>query len=260
MAHTFEARYPGKCACGCGAQIQGKSVTRHGSGYALLECAAKLAPPPAPAPAQEAPLPRQKTAKKRMPPAPPPTNAIESETCGRCGGTGSFGPLSVRGGICFNCGGAKKILTKRGRAASFFLHWLRSVPVTALKVGDLIQQDSITHGGEPYTYFARVHEVKPGVSRGKSLRPGETREEMDARPWEERPTIEVTTKHEKFGVVCSAHHAATAGEELVRMGQTAEQKRATLLVAIAYQATLNTRGAETKKTQEWLSTFPQEAK
>lgn len=42
---------------------------------------------------------------------------FETTECGRCGGTGQFGPTAVDNGRCFNCTGNKTVLTRKGRAA-----------------------------------------------------------------------------------------------------------------------------------------------
>lgn len=42
-----------------------------------------------------------------------PTDAHIEIRCGRCNGTGRYGPVSVRGGICFDCHGHKTITTTR---------------------------------------------------------------------------------------------------------------------------------------------------
>lgn len=39
------------------------------------------------------------------------------EDCGRCGGTGNFGPLAVHNGRCFDCGGTGLRVVKADRAA-----------------------------------------------------------------------------------------------------------------------------------------------
>lgn len=49
----------------------------------------------------------------------------ETETCGRCGGTGWYWigyPQSK--GVCFKCGGAKKVLSRRGIYARTTAHKL----------------------------------------------------------------------------------------------------------------------------------------
>lgn len=43
---------------------------------------------------------------------------FDSDNCGRCGGQGYFSCYaSVAGGACFACKGAKKVLTRKGKAA-----------------------------------------------------------------------------------------------------------------------------------------------
>jgi len=47
----------------------------------------------------------------------PLTLHFETSPCGRCGGSGMFGPKSVKGGVCFTCSGNGKLLTRRGKTA-----------------------------------------------------------------------------------------------------------------------------------------------
>jgi hypothetical protein len=67
---------------------------------------------------------------------------FETSPCGRCCGTGSFGPKMVEGGRCFQCKGAKQLLTARGRTArkrydEMVLERL-GAPIADLKPGDVI--------------------------------------------------------------------------------------------------------------------------
>lgn len=60
---------------------------------------------------------------------------FESTECSRCGGSGRM-PYSVAGGVCFKCGGAGAILTKRGRAAQDYLNEMNDVEPSDVNVGD----------------------------------------------------------------------------------------------------------------------------
>lgn len=62
--------------------------------------------------------------------------AFETETCGRCGGSGRYSYCQMYGDRCFKCGGKGKHLTKRGLAAATYLKTLRSKPACEVKVGD----------------------------------------------------------------------------------------------------------------------------
>lgn len=45
------------------------------------------------------------------------TVKFETTGCGRCAGSGMFGPLSINGGRCFTCGGSGAVLSRSGKAA-----------------------------------------------------------------------------------------------------------------------------------------------
>jgi hypothetical protein len=63
---------------------------------------------------------------------------FESETCSRCGGSGNYSYCQMYGPTCFKCRGRKKILSKRGQAASDYLRDLRTVKVADIQAGWLI--------------------------------------------------------------------------------------------------------------------------
>lgn len=46
--------------------------------------------------------------------------AFETQSCGRCGGSGSYSFNQIDGTRCFGCGGNGRSYTPRGRAASNF--------------------------------------------------------------------------------------------------------------------------------------------
>lgn len=68
-------------------------------------------------------------------------NALETVTCGRCSGTGSYSWCSAHGSTCFKCHGKKVVLTKRGSIANQFIKWIRATDTiaTELKVGDWVR-------------------------------------------------------------------------------------------------------------------------
>lgn len=65
-----------------------------------------------------------------------PVSVFEHTACGRCGGSGYFGPACVSRGLCFGCSGRGWVHTKRGAAANAFLSDLLHVPASELQVGD----------------------------------------------------------------------------------------------------------------------------
>lgn len=62
--------------------------------------------------------------------------AIETKSCGRCGGTGKNSYNQRNGNTCFKCGGAGKVHTKRGAKAHAFFRESLKVPASELVVGD----------------------------------------------------------------------------------------------------------------------------
>lgn len=48
---------------------------------------------------------------------PLPTITFETSDCGRCAGSGMYGPISIDGGRCFSCHGSGIALTRAGRIA-----------------------------------------------------------------------------------------------------------------------------------------------
>ncbi|MGA5598333.1 DUF6011 domain-containing protein [Streptomyces cellulosae] len=73
---------------------------------------------------------------------PPVAINFETRPCGRCFGSGEFGPKSVEGGVCFGCRGAGDVNTRRGRLA--FTRFEEAVtarmgrPAAELKPGDKV--------------------------------------------------------------------------------------------------------------------------
>lgn len=65
-------------------------------------------------------------------------DGFETQTCGRCHGSGHFSYCPGRGTVCFDCNGRKIVLTKRGAAARARLEALRSKPVSELLPGEEI--------------------------------------------------------------------------------------------------------------------------
>ena len=45
------------------------------------------------------------------------TIRYERETCGRCGGAGRYSFNTIDGDVCYGCGGSRKRISRRGRAA-----------------------------------------------------------------------------------------------------------------------------------------------
>lgn len=76
------------------------------------------------------------------------TLVYDFDSCGRCGGTGSYSYCSMYGSTCFQCRGQKRCATKAGHqaftAVQAFIAAHYSVPVRALVPGDVIKYDGCT--------------------------------------------------------------------------------------------------------------------
>lgn len=73
---------------------------------------------------------------------PLPTITFETTDCGRCGGTGFFGPLSVDGGRCFGCAGGRIVLTRSGAIARKRYDAIMATmntPIADVKPGDRVK-------------------------------------------------------------------------------------------------------------------------
>ena len=63
---------------------------------------------------------------------------FETESCGRCGGSGSYSYCSMHGSTCFGCGGSGRKLSKRGAAARAFYFGSLNRVATEIKVGEQV--------------------------------------------------------------------------------------------------------------------------
>jgi hypothetical protein len=156
------------------------------------------------------------------------TNAtkLETETCGRCGGTGKHSYNQMHGDVCYGCAGSGTAYTKRGKAAAAFLDELRKVPASTIKVGDTIRVNAMT-----FSYFAKVTAV--GTDSGSRY--------MKDGAWV--PYYSIDTEHPKFGASGQSFCSPT---DLVRKGFSAEEKVEQLKKALEFQATLTKLGKPRK--------------
>lgn len=71
----------------------------------------------------------------------------QQETCGRCGGSGSYSFNLMHGSVCYGCSGRKVRLTKAGAnaaaAVNAFIVENFTVPVASLNVGDRVRYDGV---------------------------------------------------------------------------------------------------------------------
>lgn len=144
---------------------------------------------------------------------------FESQTCGRCGGSGSYSYCSMHGSRCFGCGGLGEKLTKRGAAAQAFYRASASKPAGEFVPGDLIQLIGVTMGGGTYTAFERVTSVT--IDGDKCV-----------------------IESERKGQKASLHTSVSA---MYRRGLTAEEKQDLVAKAKAYQETLTKLGKPRKE-------------
>lgn len=159
----------------------------------------------------------------------PPADRLETVTCGRCLGSGRYSYNAMHGSVCYGCGGAKVVHTKRGAAAAAWLEDLCSVPARDIVAGDLVRHTVVGIGGVGKAW-ARVRMVVEDRMRTTSN--GVTAD------------VPVVTLH-------CAGGSNGKGEELImtvspdtaiRKGFDAATKKEQLAKAIAFQATLDARG------------------
>lgn len=151
---------------------------------------------------------------------------FESQTCGRCGGTGHHSFNQVNGSTCFGCGGSGVTLTKRGSAARHF--YLESLvkPVAAIAVGDFVFS-SVTFGGRDV--WCRVDAINaPDAAKWGS---------SNGIPF---GTLELSRKGKK------ASHGYIA-ETTFRSVKNEAERVAKMDAALAYQATLGANGKPAKR-------------
>lgn len=160
------------------------------------------------------------------------TRKLETETCGRCGGSGHYSYCQMYGTRCFKCGGGKVVYTKRGAAARKYLETLRCKPARELKVGDRIKAGAVTMGGTPYDQWVVIKAITTGVQTGSSLIGGE----MVAY---RREGLDIET--DKVVLCCVDPDAP------IRFAQTNAQKAETLRLALDYQDTLTKAGTPRKR-------------
>ncbi len=154
---------------------------------------------------------------------------LEHRSCGRCAGSGRFGPTCVYSGICFSCNGKGNVLTKRGRAAQAFLNNLRMRRADEFKVGDLILAEGFSAGSASApSAWLRIEsvEIKPG-----GYISGADAYEIKAKPLNPGPGY-----YENGMLFCG--QAST----LYRKGFSAAEKKEQREAALAFQATLGVNG------------------
>lgn len=152
---------------------------------------------------------------------------FETETCGRCGGSGQYSYNPMNGTRCFGCGGTGLSLTKRGKAAKAFLTSLLQKPLSEIRPGDNIMTATGSMGLGPnrWHYVVSIEPSKT-IFNGVADR------------------LEITFRRNGATSSIGGYTADTVLES-VRDNDALEAARAQ---ALAYQATL-TKTGEPAKTQ-----------
>lgn len=84
------------------------------------------------------------------------STSFETEICSRCGGSGKYSFNLMTGDTCFKCRGKGNCYTKRGQVAIDYYRELLKVPVTELKVGDLIWCAHLCGGGGGFRAITEI--------------------------------------------------------------------------------------------------------
>jgi hypothetical protein len=151
------------------------------------------------------------------------TTIFERETCTRCGGCGRYSWCQMHGDTCFKCGGKGKVLTKRGHAAWKWFTAQRSIPASAVVVGQRIRHCTSTITVREIT----VHTTSSGRSAVNGV-------------WTDHPPrIDLHGTKMVLGVF------PTTMVEVLPTTQA--ELDAQLAAAAAYQATLTKMGKPAKK-------------
>lgn len=164
----------------------------------------------------------------------PDQTMFESETCGRCSGSGEHSYNQRDGRVCYGCGGSGVRLTKRGSVAQAVYNDALMRRVDQLKVGDVVKFHGATMDARTYTAWAPVVELdlEPKCS-GYSIVDG-VRKDV----WH----VKYVTEHSKLG---RQGHLAGASS-LVRIKGTDEERAAAKVKALEHQANLTKSGKPRK--------------
>lgn len=134
-----------------------------------------------------------------------PTLKYETQSCGRCGGSGSYSYCSMYGSTCFKCSGRKTVLTRAGAkaraAVDAFVAEHFSKPVEELVAGDRVTLSGYT---KPVTLTRGAH---VGGSRY-----GVGKDEAGQTVWEDYVMIDFNVR--RNGVVESTGHGFCKGTKV----------------------------------------------
>jgi hypothetical protein len=160
-----------------------------------------------------------------------PTIPFEDETCSRCGGSGHFSYCQRYGTTCFKCAGRGLTLTKRGKLAMDYFTRLLSVQAKDVKKGMKIRESGVSAGGDLFTKWATVVDVRYEQSRNATMVNGEFVQSTNQVLVIETDWITV------HGV---------AEDRLYRVASDVTAKRNAAELAIAFQRSLNKQGKPDK--------------
>lgn len=147
---------------------------------------------------------------------------FETETCGRCGGGGSYSWNAMNGSTCFGCKGTGIRYTKRGGAAKDFLIASQRKPVSEVKPGMYVWDDMVGKRAAGLPILAI------GQSTSAQVLPDGTLV----------PYVEITTRRGGFCVFATS---------TVRCVANQEEQDALMAAALEYQSTLGKNGKPMKK-------------
>lgn len=168
-----------------------------------------------------------------------PTKSFETKPCTRCGGSGHYSYCSTHGTRCFGCGGKGWQYTKRGAAAQAFYAASLCIPARDVHPGMMIRIPGLA--GIAATRWLRVERIEADVHRSKA---------HDADEWTETPAVQILGQSRLAGrkdwTLTEDYGYGVSADTPVRVEQTADDKRAKVAAALAYQDTL-TQAAKPRK-------------
>lgn len=149
------------------------------------------------------------------------TFQFETETCGRCGGSGRYSYNQIDGDRCYGCNGRGRVLTAKAQAAHDIYSASLKVRADSLRVGDLIYIDPFNQKG----FFAPIVEIGPMREAGSSLQADGT--------WKKYMGFDIITQRSKVpGWQGRYILGGLQPDSLIRKAATAAEKAAKFEAAI----------------------------
>lgn len=147
---------------------------------------------------------------------------FETQACNRCGGSGKYSYNTIDGDRCYGCAGAGVTLTKRGKAAAHFLAESQHKPLSEIKPGMFLWDD--TYGYKPKW----LPILSVSRDNGCYCEVGGVRHYY----------THIETKRGQLGVLADSKVRVIADEA---------ERQALVAAALAYQATLTKTGKPMKR-------------